>query len=343
MCELLGLSEIPESGTIGDWLRRQGVGGGLEGLAKVNQQIVSRAMKANECSECTLDIDATQIEAEKQDAKWTYKGERGYMPIVGHLAENGLVICEEFREGNDAPQSRNLEFIEKCVEQLPKGTRITGLRADSAAYQAKIFNWSEENKVEFAIGADLDSSTKAAIRKIPEGDWKKYKDGSIGETVHSMNKTKKAFRLIVFRRPEQLDLVSGEKKTAERYHAVASNRDETAEETLAWYNQRGDKSENRIKELKLGFGMERMPSGDFAGNAMFFRIGALCYNLFVLFKLLALSSEWRSYQVQTVRWRLYQVAGKVVRHARQMVLRVAKWAYEILAEVRARCRELAIA
>jgi len=56
------------------------------------------------------------------------------------LAENGLVIGDEFREGNDAPQSRNLEFIRHCATQLPKGKRIAFLRADSAAYQAAIFN-----------------------------------------------------------------------------------------------------------------------------------------------------------------------------------------------------------
>ncbi len=39
-----------------------------------------------------------------------------------------------------------------------------------------------------------------------------------------------------------------------RYTAVASNRLKSAAETLAWYAQRGETSENRIKELKLGFG-----------------------------------------------------------------------------------------
>ncbi|MCA9422831.1 MAG: hypothetical protein KC592_17565 [Nitrospira sp.] len=42
------------------------------------------------------------------------------------------------------------------------------------------------------------------------------------------------------------------------------------------------------KELKIGFGMERLPCGTFAANAVFFRIGVLAYNLFVLFKMLAL-------------------------------------------------------
>ena len=43
-----------------------------------------------------------------------------------------------------------------------------------------------------------------------------------------------------------------------------------------------------------------MPCGDFGANAVFFRLGALAYNLFVLFKLLALSVEWRRYRVQTL-------------------------------------------
>jgi len=342
--ELLGLDEIPEAGTVGDWLRRQGADGGLDGLATVNRQVVRRALKRDAATDYTLDIDATRIVAEKESAKWTYKGERGYMPIVGHLAENGLVLGDEFREGNAAPQSRNLEFIEHCAAQMPKGRRIAFLRADSAAYQARIINWCEADErhpVRFAVGADLDAGVKAALRAIPETDWRKYQDGFIAETIHSMEKTKRAFRLIAIRRPAQVDLLTGEVRIAERYHAIASNRAETAEATMAWYNRRGETSENRIKELKLGFGMERMPTGDFAANALFFRLGVLAYNLFVLFKLLALSAEWQTRQVQTVRWRLYQAAGKVTRHAGQWSLKVAEWAYAILAEVRAKCRELA--
>ena len=46
----------------------------------------------------------------------------------------------------------------------------------------------------------------AVIRSIPKGDWRSYEGGYIAETVHCMNKTKKAFRLIVIRRPYQKEL-----------------------------------------------------------------------------------------------------------------------------------------
>jgi len=97
---------------------------GLASLAVVNQQQIRRALKRASMTDDTLDLDATQIVAEKQEAPWTYKGERGYMPMLGHLADNGLVLGEEFREGNEAPVSCNLEFNKACAAQMPKGKRM---------------------------------------------------------------------------------------------------------------------------------------------------------------------------------------------------------------------------
>jgi hypothetical protein len=125
------------------------------------------------------------------------------MPMVGHIAELGVVIGHEFREGNAAPAAGNLEFLQACERNMPKGKRIVAVRADSAAYQAAIFNWCEVTGKVFAIGADQDAAVKAAIAGIPESDWKTFRDGEIAETIHCMNKTDKAFRLIVLRRPRK--------------------------------------------------------------------------------------------------------------------------------------------
>jgi hypothetical protein len=148
----------------------------------------------------TLDMDATQIVAEKQSARRTYKGEIGYMPLVGHLAEAELVIGERFREGNASPAASNLEFIRYCEEQLSAGKRIGALRADSATYQAAIINDCEASGKRFAIGADLDAAVKKSVAAIPETGWPRWRDGEIAETVHCMNDTHKAFRFIVVRR-----------------------------------------------------------------------------------------------------------------------------------------------
>ena len=74
-----------------------------------------------------------------------------------------------------------------------------------------------------------------------------------------MNRTDEAFRLVVIRRPYQGKLFA-EAEVSEKYTVIATNREESAEEVVRWYNQRGECSENRIKELKIGFGMESLPA-----------------------------------------------------------------------------------
>ena len=174
--EILPLETVPSSDATGDWLRRRGTDSGLEGLGQVNKRLLKRGMKYDGIKDYTLDIDATGILAEKELAKMTYKGFKGYMPIVGHLSENGLVLGDEFREGNEAPASRNFEFLKHCVKQMPKGKRIGALRSDSAAYQAEIFNYCEQEGIKFAIGGVLDEAVLAEISAIAEEDWTPYKD-----------------------------------------------------------------------------------------------------------------------------------------------------------------------
>jgi hypothetical protein len=79
-----------------------------------------------------------------------------------------------------------------------------------------------------------------------------------------------------------------------------------------------------------------MPCGSFQANAVFFAIGALTYSLYLGFRSHALGSGSECSQVQTVRWRLFQTAGKIVRHGRQMLLKVSAAMLEIFAAIRER-------
>ena len=370
---LLKLDHTPSTDAVGDWLRRmgqakgQGMGAGLSGLGQVNRRIVAQRLRQMERagdagsagsagSTCnsrstshTLDIDASQIVAEKEAAKWTYKGERGYMPIIGHLAEAGVVVHEEFRDGNAAPASGNLPFIKDCQEAMPSGHRVKRLRADSATYQAEVFNYCEAQGIEFAIGGRWGASVTALVQGIGEAQWKKYADCAIAEVTHSMNETGKAFRLVVVRRQHQADLFDEQGQPQEaklliKYTLIASNfaANYSADDIYIWYCQRGQASENGIKELKIGFGMERMPCGQLGANAVFFRIGAITHNLFVLFKAVTLDPSWQRHQVQTVRWRLLHLAGKVIHSARGQILKVSAAALDILETIRRRTREFAV-
>ena len=72
---------------------------------------------------------------------------------------------------------------------------------------------------------------------------------------------------------------------SERYHVITTNADKmSAQDVVMFYRKRGDTRENPIKELKNGLNLKYLPTLDFTGNAFYFSIGVLAYNLFVLLK-----------------------------------------------------------
>jgi hypothetical protein len=331
LMKLIGRDEIPEPGTVGDWLRRMGdpkTGQlGLEGLDRVRDKINERVLKKDGIKEYTLDADATEIVGEKVDALFTYNGNKGYMPMLGFLYENPVCLLDEFREGNVAPAYGQKGFYLECKRRIPEGKRIGYYRSDSASYQADLFNQLEEDGVIYGITADQDQAVKKVIGLIDQKEWREPVPGcgyELAETVHCMNETKKAFRLVVKREIRRQGELFEVKGACYFYHAVATNwleEEKNTEEVLKWHNQRGQ-AENFNKEIKIGFGMERMPCGQTHANAVFFRIGVIAYNLFIGFKRLSCPESWVKHTIATFRWKMVQVAGRIVKHAGETVLKL---------------------
>jgi len=341
---LIGLEEMPSLSTFGDWLSRCGEKSGVEGIGRVNGEVARRILRKDQTQRYTLDVDATVIEAEKQGAAWTYKKVKGYQPILGFIAENGVCLSYEFREGNVVAGARAVEFLEECERVLPEGKEMRTIRSDSAFYQAEVLNWCEERGKSYTITAGKDRGVLEAIATVR--DWKKLRtlegeemDREVGTAIHIMQKTEQAFRLVVQRwKNAQRDLFKPEDWC---YHVIATNLDDlTPEEVVWWHNQRGQ-AENFIKELKSGFGMEQMPSGVFSANALYFGLGVLAYNTAQALKLFFLDKEWRRHTIGTLRWRLVEIAGKVIRHGRQLILKLAVplEKLEVLLRIRELCLE----
>ena len=326
LMKLIGRDIVPNPDTVGDWLRRMG-NDGLTGLDKTRTAINHRLLRRDGIKEYTLDADATEIIAEKSDAVYNYKGNIGYMPMLGFLFETGICIYDDFREGNVSPSAGQQKFYLACKERMPKGKKIRYYRADSASYQAGLVNQLEQDGVIYGITADMDKAVKALIETIKEDQWVEPENGcgyKIAETIHCMNRTSQAFRLVIKRQPKQRDLFKNEEDEF-KYHAIATNyskEEKNAYEVIKWHNQRGQ-AENFNKEVKIGFGMERMPCGQSKANAVYFRIGIIAYNLFQGFKRISCPEAWQKHTIGTFRWKMVQVAGRIVRHAGEVILKLA--------------------
>jgi hypothetical protein len=330
LMKLIDIDNIPDPDSAGDWCRRMGnlqTGQrGLNGLGEVRDALNHRMIKRDKTEAYTLDADAMEITGEKADAYYTYKGNKGYMPMAGFLFELRLCIYDEFREGNTAPAFGQKSFYRECKARMPKGKKIGYYRADSASYQAELINDLETDGVKWAITADMDQAVRKVIASIPDEQWLEPVKGcgyELAETIHTMNHTKKAFRLVIKRELRKQDSLFEQGKYF--HHAVATNWDEQekdAKEVLQWHNERGE-AENFNKELKIGFGMERMPCGQTEANAVFFRIGVIAYNLFIGFKRLSCPELWLKHTIATFRWKMIQVAGRIVKHSGSIFLKLA--------------------
>jgi phage gp46-like protein len=345
--EAIELKRIASCSAIGDWLRRMGQRGGIPAMERVNDRVVSKVLKGEDQKGYTLMVDPTLIESDKREAQMTYLGFKGYRPVVATLKENGLAIAYEFKEGHD--NGGHVEILKKAfgkMRKMRKGKKIEAVLLDAEYYSHDVMGYLDEEKVRWAIVVDKDVAVTELIRRIRKQEWKPFKtrdgittDREIGETLHTMNRGKSAFRVIVLRWKErQGDLF----KDTHNYHCIATSMIEESSEEVVWkYDERAN-IENHIKEMKSGFGMERMPSGDFAANAVHFGIGVMTYNLFIAQKVLTLPGEWQTKTIKSFRWLLVEVGGKLISHGRRIVLKIAVSIdrYKTYLEMRRRTYEL---
>ena len=323
--EAIQMEVIPSCSAMGDWLRRMGNRGGIEGMERVNEGVVKQVLRREDRKGYTLMADPTVMEADKREARRTYLGVKGYRPVVASLKENGLALAYEFREGNES--GNGVKILKKVfgkMRRMGQGKKIEEVLLDAEYYSHGVMDYLDEQRVRWVIVVDQDEAVKQLIQGIPEEEWQPYQtedevttDREIAETVHAMNRGKAAFRVAVLRwKARQGDLF----KNMYYYHSIATSMvEETAQEVVWKYNGRGQ-IENHIKEIKNGFGMQGMPSGDYGANAVYFGIGILTYHLFLAQKLLTMPEPWKTKTIKSVRWLLVEVGGKLVSRSRRMIL-----------------------
>jgi hypothetical protein len=356
---LIGLDRMPGPDAIGDWLRRMGAGDRQEQLRSVNDMLVRRYLErelylesdleqgvekrdaekresGEESKALTLDVDATLIEAEKGDGKKAYDGTVGYQPMLGFLSDGRRRPCcsyVKFRPGNASPQTGIEEAIRHTLGLVERtGRSLRYFRSDSAAYQSGVINLLNDEGIGYTVTADLDEAVRKAIRAIPEGNWQPLEDRDgfktsrkASETVHTMNDSDHAFRLVAWREQvEDPSLFAVADEDFYRYGAVITNVSEkemSTEEVLYHHRGRGN-AERFIGEAKSGVGLRHLPCGQERANRIWFAVGMLTFNLLKLMQQQVLPTGWKRRTIQTLRQKALRLVGKVTKSARRLTLKV---------------------
>jgi len=87
---------------------------------------------------------------------------------------------------------------------------------------------------------------------------------------------------------------------------------------------RGGGPEEALRQLKGDFGLNHAPVRNFFGNWRGWHAAALAYNIARWVRVLALPESFRTCRGKRLRLSFFNVAAKVVRHGRRLLLRLPR-------------------
>jgi len=304
---------------------------GVGGLGLVNAALICRLQEERPSATATLDLDATILESGKRSAERTYEGTRGYQPALVLWSEQDVVVADDFRDGNVPAGCGNVRVLEQALSHLPPGVERIYLRADSALYEHEVMEFCESRGIGYAISADVTKALRSALELVEESEWRVYKEESErvlewAEVAYvpsdgNWNRDRGCRRYLGVRVvSRQKDFVDGE---VVKYFAVVTNRDGDGGELIEWHREKCGTIEHTHHVLKNELSAECLPSSDqFGANAAWFRMNVILYNLLSFLKRAVLPGEFSTARPKRLRFILFNVVGKVVNHAREMIVRL---------------------
>jgi hypothetical protein len=283
----------------------------------------------------TFDMDShvKTVYGNQQRAKVGYNpkkpGRKSYHPLFCFIGETRDFLLGKFRAGNKYTSHGSVQLLKECLQLIPQSILQLYLRADSGFYSFEFLNFLNQRDILYAISVKLYSTIQMQLGGLI------YRDigggVEVSEFEYTLRQGRKTLssRMVVIR--EEIKEDHKAKKEAKlfelkgySYQVIATNiKKDSPENVWRFYNGRAN-IENMIKEGALGFGLEVSPSHRYGGNAAYFQMGMLAYNLMNWFKELALNQQQHKTMVKWIRQHFFFIAGKLVSSGGSLILKLSQ-------------------
>ena len=348
-CQALGITQAPSAETM-----RQRLDEHARALrvvvADATTELVRRAkapVTGLSTGHVPLDCDVTPMDNSKtlkEGVSRTYHGYDGYAPIGAYLGLEGWCLELELRPGSQHSQKDFLPFLRRV---LYRARRLVGpdrrllVRLDSA-------HDAQQTRVELADAEGTDWIVKWNPRKQDVEAWwqraeKEHKvtsdpkrpgrrEAFLDETIVCRHEGRPySFRRIVRLVERTVDRKGQTLLLPEReIEGWWTSLDLEIAEVLSLYADHAT-AEQFHSELKTDLDIERLPSGEFATNALMLALAGLAYNILRLIGQIGLLGDWapvrhpaKRRRLKTVMQELMYLAARVLRTGHRLVLRFAR-------------------
>jgi len=271
-----------------------------------------------------MDFDHQFIQAEKFDAKPTYKKFLGYRPGVAVIDD--VIVGIENADGNTNVRFHQEDTLQRIFTRLERnGIRVDRFRADCGSCSQEIVSEVEKHCRHFYIRANRCASLYDQIFALR--GWEKVEINGIMFELNSILVEKwkgKVYRLVIQRQKRhdaQLGIWDGEYT----YRCILTNDyDSSAKEVVEFYNLRGGK-ERILDDMNNGFGWDRLPKSFMDENTVFLLLTALIHNFYkAIMQRLQVSRFGLkpTSRIKAFVFKFISVSGKWVKTSRQRVLKI---------------------
>lgn len=299
----------------------------------------------------TLDFDSTVITrcGEQEGSAKGYNpkrpGRNSHHPLLAFVADLRMIANYWLRPGNTAALTNFISFLEDTLSRL-KGKKVGLIRADSGFFGGEIFdyleNYNDGKGLNYIVACRFNNKIK--MKLVSQGKWVEVAKGiCIAETTYQADDWEKSRRIVMVRQdpevrpkaagkkvsnirsksPEQLELFLEMAELGKyRYSCFITNMTLPAKAIYDMYRGRAD-SENRIKEVKYDFSVDKYVSHDFWATEACNSFIILAYNFLSLFRHAIINSK-QNYFLKTIRYKIINIPGYLVKSNNKNILRLAR-------------------
>lgn len=341
---LLGLRRLPDVATVSRHLSSMDEVS-VNNLHNTCQDLVLNRLVKQAYSRITIDFDGSVIgtgryaEGTAIGFNKNKKGQRSYYPLFCTVAQTGQVLTVLHRSGNVHDSNGAEAFILQCIEEIRSALpqAIIELRMDGAFFSDRIIHSLEQTRVEYTISVPFERFAKLKTLIEQRQQWQR-----IDDQCHCFEmqwqpdswKTKRRFVFIRLREkvahkaPVQLDLFIPY-EYGYTFNVIITNKTLGAGSLMAYHNGRGSQ-EGLFAELKSHNALSYVATRTWRGNQVYMLAAVLAHNLARELQMITREPTrktqqkrpalWDFMQLNTIRQRIIQRAGRLIRPQGKLTL-----------------------